>query len=139
MGTTADMMKQFYWARISLGDMEKDYTVSTINQANKETPCLQTSSNIVAQTIEVNTTNSISKLETENINQNINNSSSDHPHNSKEIEYVNTIPGMSIRNRATKTKLDNTVLNQIEKGSRLSQELINLASSPLWEKKHWGI
>ena len=34
--------------------MEKDYTVSTINQANKETPCLQTSSNIVAQTNEVN-------------------------------------------------------------------------------------
>ena len=113
--------------------------LSTINQANKETPCLQTSSNIVAQTIEVNTTNSISKLETENINENINNSSSDHPHNSKEIEYANTIPDTSIRNCATKTKLDNTVLNQIEKGSRLSQELINLASSLLWEKKHWGI
>ena len=25
-GTTADMMKQFYCARVSLGDMEKDYT-----------------------------------------------------------------------------------------------------------------
>ena len=74
MGTTADMVKQFYRARISLGDMEKDYTVSTINQANKETPCLRTSSNIVAQTIEVNTTNSISKLETDNINENIKNS-----------------------------------------------------------------
>ena len=139
VGTTADMMKQFYWERISLRDMEKDYIVSTINQANKETPYLQASSNIVAQTIEVNTTNSISKLETENINENINNSSSDHPHNSKEIEYANTIPDTSIRNCATKTKLDNTVLNQIEKGSRLSQELINLASSLLWEKKHWGI
>ena len=45
--------------------MEKDYTVSKINHANKETPYLQASSNIVAQTIEVNTTNSISKLETE--------------------------------------------------------------------------
>ena len=53
--------------------MEKDYTVSAINQANKETPCLQTSSNIVAQTIQANTTNSISKLETENINENIKN------------------------------------------------------------------
>ena len=43
--------------------MEKDYTVSTINQANKETPCLQTSSNIVAQTIEVNSiSNSIPTL-----------------------------------------------------------------------------
>ena len=115
VGTTADMMKQFYWARISLGDMEKDYTVSTINQANKETSCLQTSSNIVAQTIEVNTTNSISKLETENINENIKNSSSDHPHDSKEIEYVKTTPGTSIRNRATKTKLDDTMLNQIMK------------------------
>ena len=128
MGTTADMMEQFYWARISLRDMEKDCIVSTINHANKETPYLQASSNIVAQTIEVNTTNSMSKLETENINENINNSSSDHPHNSKEMEYVNTIAGTSIRNRATKTKLDNTVLNQIEKESRLSQELINLGS-----------
>ena len=54
VGTTADMMKQFYRAKISLRDMEKDYTGSTINQANKETPCLQTSSNIVAQTIKVN-------------------------------------------------------------------------------------
>ena len=126
VGTTADMMKQFYWARISLRDMEKDYIVSTINHANKETPYLQASSNIVAQTIEANTTNSMSKLEI--INENINNSSSDHPHNSKEIEYVNTIAGTSIRNRATKTKLDNTVLNQIEKESRLSQELMNLGS-----------
>ena len=69
MGTTADMLKQFYRARISLRDMEKTYTVSIINQSNKETPCFQTSSNVVAQTIEVNTTNSISKLETENINE----------------------------------------------------------------------
>ena len=97
------MMKQFHGARISLRDMEKYYTVSTINQANKETLCLQTSSNIVAQTTEVNTTNSISKLQTENINENIKNSSSDHHHYSKEIEYVKTIPGTSIRNRATKT------------------------------------
>ena len=48
--------------------------------------------------------NSISKLQTENINENIRNSSSDHPHGSKEIEYVKAIPGMSRRNRATKTK-----------------------------------
>ena len=138
MGTTADMMKQFYRARISLRDMEKDYTVSTINQANKETSCLQTSSNIVAQTIEVNTTNSISKLETENINENIKNSSSDHPDDSNEIEYVKRIPGTSIRNRATKTKLDDIMLNQIEKGSWLSHEVINLASSLLWEKRNIG-
>ena len=111
MGTTADMMKHFYHARISLRDMEKDYTVSTINQANNETPCLQTSSNIVAQTIEVNTTNSISKLQTENINENIKNSISDHPLDSKEIEYVKTIPGTSIFNRATKTKSDDIILN----------------------------
>ena len=113
VGTTADMMKQFYRARISLRDMEKDYTVSAINQANKETPCLQTSSIIVAQTIEVNTTSSISNLETENINENIKNSSSDHPDDSNEIEYVKRIPGTSIRNRATKTKLDDIMLNQI--------------------------
>ena len=66
VGTTADMMKQFYRARISLRDMEKYYTVSTINQANKETPCLQTSSNIVAHTIEVNTTNTIYYIKTRN-------------------------------------------------------------------------
>ena len=138
MGTTADMMKQFYRARISLRDMEKYYTVSTINQANKETPCLQTSSIIVAQTIEVNTTNSISKLETENINENIKNSSSDHPDDSNEIEYVKRIPGTSIRNRATKTKLDDIMLNQIEKGSWLSHEVIKLASSLLWEKRNIG-
>ena len=130
VGTTADIMKQFYRAKISLRDMEKDYTGSTINQANKETPCLQTSSNIVAHTIEVNTTNTISKLETENINENIKNSSRDHPHDSKEIEYVKTIPGTSIRNRATKTKLED-MLNQIEKGSRLSHEVTNLVSSLL--------
>ena len=46
--------------------MEKDYTGSTINQANKETPCLQTSSNIVAHTIEVNTTNTIYYIKTRN-------------------------------------------------------------------------
>ena len=57
------MMKQFYRARISLGDMEKYYTVSTINQANKEARYLQTSSNIVPQTTEVNATNSISNLQ----------------------------------------------------------------------------
>ena len=106
--------------------------LSTINQANKETPCLQTSSNIVAQTIEVNTTNSISKLETENINENINNASSDHPHDSKEIEYVKAIPGTSMRNRATKTKLDDTMLNQIKKGSRLSHEVI------IWHHVFYG-
>ena len=137
-GTTTEMMKQFYRARISLRDMEKDYTVSTINQANKETPCLQTSSNIVAQTIEVSATNSISKLETKNINENIKNSSSNHPHDSKEIEHVKTIPGTSIRNRATKTKLDDIMLNQIEKGSRLSHEVVNLASSLLWNKRNIG-
>ena len=119
--------------------MGKDYTVLAINEANKETPCLQTYNNIVAQAIEVNTTNSISKLETENINENIKNSSSDDPRDSKEIQYVKTIPGTSIQNRATKTKLDDTMLNQIEKGSRLSHEVINLASSFLWEKKRWGI
>ena len=135
MGTTADMMKQFYRARMSLRDIEKDYTVSTINQANKETRCLQTSSNIVPQTIEVNATNSISKLQTKNINKSIKNSSSDHHHNSKEIEYVKTIPGTSIRNRATKTKLDNIMLNQIEKGNRLSYEVINMALPLLWEKR----
>ena len=101
METTADMMKQFYRAIISLRDMEKDYTVSTINQANNETPCLQTSSIIVAQTIEVNTANFVSKLETENINENIKNSSSDHTDDSSEVEYVKAIPDTSIRNRAT--------------------------------------
>ena len=138
MGTTADMMKQFYRARISLRDMEKDYTVSTINQANKETPCLQTSSNIVPQTIEVNGTNSISKLQTKNINKSIKNSSSDQHHDSKEIEYVKTNPGTSIRNCATKTKLDDIMLNQIEKGNWLSHEVINLALSLLWEKRDIG-
>ena len=116
--------------------MEKDDTVSTINHANKETPYFQTSSNIVAQTIEVNTTNCISKLKTENINENIKNSSSDHPHDSKEIEYVKTIPGTSIRKRAPKTKLDDIMLNQIEKGGQLSHEVINLTSSLLWGKKY---
>ena len=91
--------------------MEKDYTVSTINQTHKETPCLQTSRYIVAQTIEVNTTNSISKLHTENINENIKNSSSNDPHDNKEIEYVKTIPGTSIRKRTTTTKLDDFMLN----------------------------
>ena len=137
-GTTTEMMKQFYRARISLRDMEKDYTVSTINQANKETPCLQTSSNIVPQTIEVNGTNSISKLQTKNINKSIKNSSSDQHHDSKEIEYVKTNPGTSIRNCATKTKLDDIMLNQIEKGNWLSHEVINLALSLLWEKRDIG-
>ena len=45
----------------------KDYTVPTTSQANKETPCLYTSSNVVAHRIEINTTNSISKLQTKNI------------------------------------------------------------------------
>ena len=49
------------------------------------TPWLQTSSNIVVQTVKANTTKSISKLQTENINKNIKNSSSDDPHDNKEI------------------------------------------------------
>ena len=82
--------------------------------------------------------NSISKLQTESINENIKNSSSDHPHDSKEIGYVKTIPGISIQNRATKTKSDDIIYNQIEKGNRLSDKVINLASSLLWEKRNIG-
>ena len=73
VGTTVDMMKQFYRERISLQDMQKDYAVATINQENKETACLYTSSNIVTQTIETTSNNSISKLQTKNTNDNIKN------------------------------------------------------------------
>ena len=45
---------------------------------------------------------------------------------------------MSILNLITKTKLDDIMLNQIEKGRRLSHEVINLASSLLWEKRNIG-
>ena len=135
VGTTADTMKQFYRVRISLRDMDKDYIMSTINQVNKDIPCLQTSSNIVAQTIEVNTTNSISKLRTENICENIKNLSSDDPLDRKEIEYVETIPGTSMRNRAIKTNLNSIMLNQIDKESQLSHEAVNLASFLLWEEE----
>ena len=138
METKADMMKQFYRARISMREMEKYYTMSTINQANKKTTCLQTSSKIIAQTIEVNTTNSISKLQTGNINESIKNSSSAHHHGIKEIEYEKTTPGTSIPNRATKTKLNDVMLNHIEKGNRLSYEVINVASFLLWEKRDIG-
>ena len=85
--------------------MEKDYTVSTKNQTNKEILFIHISSNLVTETVEINTTNSISKLETENINDNIKNLSSDDVHDNKEIEYVKAISGMSIRNRATKIKI----------------------------------
>ena len=86
---------------------------------------------LVAMNGNKKTQNFISKLENENINENIKNSSSDHPHDSKEIEYAKTIPGTSLRNRATKTKLDDILLNQIEKGIRLSHEITNLQSSLL--------
>ena len=65
----------------------------------------------------------------------IKNSSSDHHHNNKEIGYVKTISGTSIRNRATNAKLDDIMLNQIEKGNRLSHEVINLALSFCMGKK----
>ena len=42
---------------------------------------------------------------------------------------------MSIKNRATKRKSGSFMLNQIEKGIRLSHEVIKLASSLLWEKE----
>ena len=87
-------MKQFYRARINLS-MDKDYIVSTINQVNKDIGCLQTSNNIVAQTIKVNTTNSISKLRAENISENVKNSNSDDPHDRKEKNYVETVSGTS--------------------------------------------
>ena len=45
---------------------------------------------------------------------------------------------MSTLNLITKTKLDDIMLNQIEKGRRLSHEVINLASSLLWEKRNIG-
>ena len=54
------------------------------------------------------------------------------------MRCVKTIPGTPLRSRATKTKLDDNMLNQIEKGSRLSHEVINLASSLLWEKRNIG-
>ena len=118
--------------------MEKDYTVSTTNQTNKEILFIHTSSNFITETVEINTTNSISKLENENINDNIKNLSSDDVHDNKEIEYVNTISGMSIRNRATKAKLDGFMLYQIEEGNRLPHDIINLASSLLWEERNIG-
>ena len=97
------MTKQLYRARISLTEMEKDYTVPTTSQANKKTPSLYTFSNVVAHKIEINTTKSISKLQTENIkNQNIKNTSGDDAHGNKEIEYVKIISVTSTRNRAAK-------------------------------------
>ena len=117
------MMKQFHRARISLRDMGKDYTVLTINQANKETLSLEKSSNIVAQTIEVNATNSISKLQTKNISNN--------------IKTVKTVPFISIQNRCTKNKIRRFHVKSIEKVNGLSYEVINLTSSVLWGKKHW--
>ena len=84
--------------------MKKDYIMSKICLANKETPCFHMSSNIVSQTIEINITNSISKLKTENIIENIKNTSSDDPHDNREIEYIKAIPGTSIRNSVIKTK-----------------------------------
>ena len=50
--------------------------------------------------------------------------------------YVKAIPFMSIQDRATKTKLDDFMLNQTEKGNQLSDEVINLISSLLWEKRN---
>ena len=43
---------------------------------------------------------------------------------------------MSIQDRATKTKLDDFMLNQTEKGNQLSHEVINLIYSLLWEKRN---
>ena len=58
---------------------------------------------MVAHKIEINTTKSISKLQTENIkNQNIKNTSGDDAHGNKEIEYVKIISVTSTRNRAAK-------------------------------------
>ena len=118
--------------------MEKDYTVSTTNQTNKEILFIHTSSNFITETVEINTTNSISKLENENINDNIKNLSSDDVHDNKEIEYVKAISGMSIRNRTTKAKLDDFMLYQIEEGNRLPHDIINLASSLLLEERNIG-
>ena len=95
---------------MSLRDIQKDYIVSTKNQVNKDIPWLHTSSNIFAQKIEINSTNSISKLEAENINDIIKNTSRDDPHGSKEIEIIKTIPDTKPQNRATKTKLDDIML-----------------------------
>ena len=115
--------------------MEKDYTVSTKNQTNKEILFIHISSNLVTETVEINTTNSISKLETENINDNIKNLKDD-VHDNEEIEYVKAISGMSIRNRTT--KLNGFILYQIEEGNRLPHDVINLASSLLWEERNIG-
>ena len=115
--------------------MEKDYTVWTTNQTNKEILFIHISSNLVTERVEINTTNSISKLETENINDNIKNLKDD-VHDNKEIEYVKAISGMSIRNRAT--KLNGFILYQIEEGNRLPHDVINLASSLLWEERNIG-
>ena len=110
--------------------MGNDCALSTVNQANKKTTCFRTSSNIIALTVEINTTNTIMaimKLQTENINDNIKNTSSDDSNDNKEIEHVKTIPGTSMRNRATKIKLNYFMLNQIKKGNRLPYDVISLA------------
>ena len=100
------------------------------------TPCFQTSSNIVVQTVKVNTAISVSKLQTENINKNIKNSSSDDPYDNKEIQYVKTTPNTSMQNRATKTKFADFMINHIEKENWLSHKVIDVSWSLLWEKRN---
>lgn len=51
--------------------------MSATNQTNNDIPFIHTSSNIVTQTVEINNANSLSKLNTENINDNIKNTNSD--------------------------------------------------------------
>ena len=55
----------------------------------------------------------MSKLETESINENIKNTSSDDPHDNREIEYMKAITGPSMQNSATKTKL--AIINFVHK------------------------
>lgn len=55
----------------------------------------------------------MSKLETESINENIKNTSSDDPHDNREIAYMKAITGPSMQNSATKTKL--AIVNFVHK------------------------
>ena len=117
--------------------MEKDYTVWTTNQTNKEILFIHISSNLVTERVEINTTNSISKLETENINDNIKNLSDD-VHDNKEIEYVKAISGMSIRNRATKIKIRRFYIIS-DRGRKSAAAWCNKSGiiTFMGRKKHW--
>ena len=111
VGATADMMKQYYRARLTLQDMEN--AGQKISCSNKKSIARPSTREVaVVSEVEVSTTEV-----------------------SNDVLVTADIPGEGVRKFVTQEKLNDHMIDQITK-SRLQHDVINLAANILRKQKH---